>query len=398
MKTIKTILAAATVCVLSLSALASYVFSWELEGVTWQNYDYAVIAAYDQGTVVHPGSGLNAAGYLYQAGATGNYNENTGLATSLAGASKAGMDGMGTADISQLMSLGQSYYYWVEMYSGNTLLYSSYSYYTYESLIAGFEYQTGTAAPTTTNVRSVTVLIPEPTSALLMLVGMGLLALRRKRATYLAALLAVCMVGGMAMAAENDAVVTFGTTGGNDTYADGAKVLDGERYALVYADDPALVAFGANGGVTGGELVVMLPCAKNGSCPTLAVQVSAKLGTDVSKFRLFLLDTRVTNGETVALAPGGSQPTAIAGYAPVEGASVAVTKLSDLPADFPKPRFSNIEVLEDSVVLTLTNTVDYVRYAVKDTETAAKNGVADGEIKFIVPKRDEGQIFRLERK
>ena len=394
MKTIKNLLAMLTVSALALPSLASYVFQWQLEG-DWQSYDYAVIAAYDN--INREGA---AVGYLYSSSAAqtaSGYDQYNPLAASIADASFAVKGGLGVADVTYL-SADQTYYYWVEMYAANVLSDYSYAYYTYESLIAGFEYQTGTAAATTPATRSVTVLIPEPTSALLMLVGMGLLALRRKRAKYLAALLAVCMVGGMAMAAENDAVVTFGTNGGNDTYADGAKVLDGERYALVYADDPALVAFGANGGVTGGELVVMLPCAKNGSCPTLAVQVSAKLGADVSKFRLFLLDTRVTNGETVALAPGGSQPTAIAGYAPVEGASVTVTKLSDLPADFPKPRFSNIEVLEDSVVLTLTNTVDYVRYAVKDTEAAAKNGVADGEIKFIVPKRDEGQIFRLERK
>ena len=388
MKTIKNILAMLTVSALALPSLASYVFQWQLEG-DWQSYDYAVIAAYDN--INREGA---AVGYLYNANNASAASSDAPLAD-LANASFAEKGGLGVADVTYL-SANSGYYYWVEMH-GATLAYS-YTYYTYESLIAGFEYQTGTAAATTPATRSVTVLIPEPTSALLMLVGMGLLALRRKRAKYLAALLAVCMVGGMAMAAENDAVVTFGTTGGNDKYADGAKVLDGERYALVYADDPALVAFGANGGVTGGELVVMLPCAKNGSCPTLAVQVSAKLGADVSKYRLFLLDTRVTNGEKTALAPGGSQPTAIAGYAPVEGASVAVTKLSDLPADFPKPRFSKIEVLEDSVVLTLTNTVDYVRYAVKDTETAAKNGAAGGEIKFIVPKRDEGQIFRLERK
>lgn len=207
-----------------------------------------------------------------------------------------------------------------------------------------------------------------------------------------------------AIAAENDTIVTFGTTG-PDTYADGTAVLDGERYALVYAADASDVVIAADGAVSGGTCVAVVPLAKGGRCPTIGFQVSAALGlSNRDNYRLFLLDTRLADG---TLAPGGSHPTAVNGYAPIEGASVTVTAISALPDNLPQPNFTNIEVLDDQVVLTVENTVECIQYTLDEGLGArgsgldgvkAQNGVAGGEIKFVVPKKDGGELFRVIRK
>ncbi len=206
------------------------------------------------------------------------------------------------------------------------------------------------------------------------------------------------------IAAENDTIVTFGTKG-PDTYADGKTVLDGERYALVYADDASAVTIAADGAISGGTKVAVVALAKGGCLPTVGFQVSAKLIDNPVRdnFRLFLLDTRLADG--VTLAPGGSKPTAVNGFAPVEGAQVSVTQISALPEGFTQPKFKKIDVLDDTVVLTIENTLPCIQYTLDGGLDAkgtglegvdAKNGA--GEIQFIVPKKDGGETFRVIRK
>lgn len=178
MKTIKSILLGAAAFV-SATASASYVYSWQLVD-DWPSYDYAIIAAYGD-------SGL--AGYLYasdEGGAT--KGSATAMFSDASGASrfyKAESEeaaAFGSADVTYLMGSADrdSYTYIVEMWNGSGKVWDSVTY-TYDSLIAGYEYLSGVADPSTISVARVSVTIPEPAGALLLLLGMGLLALKRKR-------------------------------------------------------------------------------------------------------------------------------------------------------------------------------------------------------------------------
>ncbi len=205
------------------------------------------------------------------------------------------------------------------------------------------------------------------------------------------------------IAAENDTVVTFGTTG-PDTYADGTVVKDGERYALVYAEDADAVTIAADGAISGGTKVAVVALAKGGKLPTVGFQVSATIIENPVRdnFRLFLLDTRLAGG---TLAPGGNAPTAVNGFALVDGATVSMTKVSDLPAGFTQPKFKKIDVLEDTVVLTIENTLPCIQYTLDgglDAKGTGLEGVdaqnGAGTIQFIVPKKEGGETFRVIRK
>ena len=78
-----------------------------------------------------------------------------------------------------------------------------------------------------------------------------------------------------AFAAVNDLVLTF-SSAGPDTYADGTTVLDGERYALVWLPNDsmgfALAADGTVADPSQGEVILTVPAAKGGKCPTVVFE------------------------------------------------------------------------------------------------------------------------------
>lgn len=164
--------------------------------------------------------------------------------------------------------------------------------------------------------------VPEPTSGLLVLLGFGLMALRRKKSKvevgesnndsglrlkkvlFAFGLLAV----GAVFAAQDDTLLTFSTPG-PDKYADGSAVLNGESYAVVWTKDGA--TFGgltAEGTVISenDKLVFIAPIAKDAHCPLSVLSISADAMSQYENgsFSLYLLDTRVkkSDGKT-ALAP-----------------------------------------------------------------------------------------------
>lgn len=122
-----------------------------------------------------------------------------------------------------------------------------------------------------------------------------------------------------AFAAADDVLISFSTPG-QDTYADGTKVLDGERYALVFQPTGTTGAFAVNndGTTVNGSVVLVAPLAKNGKCPPVVFEIdSADYKANYEgkgKFAVYMLDTRVT--ATSLYLPGVSGMTDfVNGYA-----------------------------------------------------------------------------------
>ena len=390
MKTMKTLMlvAAATV---SMQLFGSYVFNWRLatkvprmEG----DYDYAIIAVYDGNTKVSwLYSSNDGTGYLPQSG-------DSSFASRYY-ASYASDGGFAQADITKLLSNdydAAAYAYVIELYKDDIYVNET-GRYTYASLIAGYEMEVGGTSAPTAGVKTVYSIIPEPTSALLLMVGLGLLGLKRKARKVL---LPCLLLASMVSFGEADLKFVTLKSEGPDKYADGTVVKDGERYAVVYTADPALVTFAADGQVTGGTLILTSRIAKNGGCPETSFQLGSGVtaGCTGGEYTLFLLDTRLADG-TIAAAVNGKVPL-VNGYGPVTGGVVTVSE-SLVPEGTPEPTFTGIEVGDEWVTLTLENTVPYLQYTVDGAEEAA-NGKAGEPITLKVRREEGGQMFRARRK
>ena len=385
MKTIKTLMlvAAAT---MSTQLFGSYVFNWRLvtAPASAQDYSYAVIAVYNGDAKATTLLGT-VSGDLPQA-------DKTSIASKFY-SSYLTEDLYASADITQIMSYKDAAYaYVVELYNSTGGLIDKTGRYTYADLIAGYEFETGgTGAPA--GIKNVYSIIPEPTSALLLMVGLGLLGLKRKARKVLIPCLLVA-----AMTSFGEANLTFVTlkSEGPDNYADGTQVKDGERYALVYTADPAAVTFAADGKVTGGTLILTSRLAKNGGCPETSFQLGsgATAGCTGGEYTLFLLDTRLADG-SIAPAVNGKVPL-VNGYAPITGGVVKVSE-SLVPEGTPDPKFTNIEVDDEWVTLTLADTVPYIQYTVDGAEEA-QNGKVGEPITLKVRREEGGQMFRARRK
>ncbi len=373
---------AALVMGLAANAFGNYLFSWKVYNnvPTWYDWDYAQIAVYNNDA---------KAGYLYEAGVTPDtpsvswksdmWNSTSAPATST------------ILDVYAAANTRDAYTYVIELWSDAGFVASSISY-TYDMLLDGYLQGTGTgsADPGTKNI---TYVIPEPTSALLLMVGLGLLGLKRKARKVL---LPCLLLASMVSFGEADLKFVTLKSEGPDKYADGTVVKDGERYAVVYTADPALVTFAADGQVTGGTLILTSRIAKNGGCPETSFQLGSGVtaGCTGGEYTLFLLDTRLADG-TIAAAVNGKVPL-VNGYGPVTGGVVTVSE-SLVPEGTPEPTFTGIEVGDEWVTLTLENTVPYLQYTVDGAEEAA-NGKAGEPITLKVRKEEGGQMFRARRK
>ena len=119
-----------------------------------------------------------------------------------------------------------------------------------------------------------------------------------------------CAVMAMGVfAAADDVLISFSTPG-QDKYADGNPVLDGECYALVWTKGAQFGGINTDGTcVNAGDAIVLLaPLAKNGKCPPVVFEIDSAVYAEKKyaegKFGVYLLDTRVkTEAGTVALAP-----------------------------------------------------------------------------------------------
>lgn len=125
--------------------------------------------------------------------------------------------------------------------------------------------------------------VPEPTSAILVVFGASLLALRRRRRFAGFAVACVFLSGSIFAAGLDDSCVSFSTQG-PDRYADGSVVLDGECYALVWSADGEFNGFSADGSCVDGEdrVVLLAPVARGGRCPPVLFQISAEIYKELS--------------------------------------------------------------------------------------------------------------------
>ena len=230
------------------------------------------------------------------------------------------------------------------------------------------------------------------------------------------------LLGATLFAAENDALLTFGTPG-TDRYADGTVVMNGECYALVWTKDGTTF-----GGFTAeckpvsetDKLVLVAPLAKSGRCPTTVLELDAAAASqyDGGTFGLYLLDTRVraTDGK-VSLAPfkdGAPQLVNSLGAAAdaEEAADASSGKAASLKAssavklgsvgfytEIEVPTITSIHVENATVTLTVDKmnpTADYfVVPLVKPGEPAPALDAKPTNDTFTFPKPDGATLFKV---
>ena len=227
------------------------------------------------------------------------------------------------------------------------------------------------------------------------------------------------MAATAAFAAANDVLVTFSTPG-PDKYADGTTVLDGERYALCWSKDFSQFKINPDGSAEGGAIVISVPVAKNGCCPTMMFEVDADLVAKKytgGEWAVYMLDTRKF-GATGAVASVGSMD-AVKTFGAV-GNSVAVATGSaggllggvsgaakTATGDVAAPQITGIRVFEGNVYVTVKG-APYLGYGLTAGDTPAKvdadvaNATAGAtgadEVTIVTPVKDGGQFFKVNRK
>lgn len=221
-------------------------------------------------------------------------------------------------------------------------------------------------------------------------------------------------------AGMNDLVISFSTPG-PDKYADGSVVLDKEYYSLIWTSN-----------VDGSQKkVVSLKAARNGKCVPVVFTIDESTVSDYDNgtWGVYLLDTRVfekdadgnlvkdAEGNPVAKLSGRADANAMAavadGIVNVPGAkanvdatdAVAAGAFDLAAAGVPQPTVESIAIEDANVVVTVGNTVPFVKYTLlagNDVSTFSvpenvkdANGDDTGIIKIVTPKKDDAQFFKV---
>ena len=212
----------------------------------------------------------------------------------------------------------------------------------------------------------------------------------------LSVVLALPLLAGM-----DNVVIQFSTVG-PDTYADGATVIDGESYALVWTPDGATFgginsnheAIGENDGGQKCTVVLEAPIAKGGKCPNVLFQIDETFANKKypnGTWGVYLLDTRkfvteevvVTvdgkevrqtqvkvdaNGKKLSTGVGGT----VSGYGQVvshvgrslSSADAKAGIVQSVPAGIQPPTIKDFKVVDGMAYLYLENTSSAVSYGV----------------------------------
>ena len=240
-------------------------------------------------------------------------------------------------------------------------------------------------------------------------------------------LVASLMLSGVALAAANDAMISFSTPG-TDTYADGSAVLDGECYALVWSSGGE-VTIAADGSAAGGEIVLVAPVAKGGRCPRIFFEVDAndiETKYNGGTWSVYLLDTRTwgANGSVrpagtvsgrVRLVNAASPVAAKVGVATsssstaVAAAGAVVSGATAVPEGTPAPEVTGIRVDGANVYVTVRGTVPYLQYDLSSGATPGAvaeragrpqtgAGSVDEEIILVAPAKKGSGFFKVGRR
>ena len=186
---------------------------------------------------------------------------------------------------------------------------------------------------------------------------------------------------GTPVSKNSDLTVTFATQG-RDRYADGTTVLDGEKYALVYAKKKSIF----QGFMTSGQLVdptnnVLVYCegrAKDGLCPQTQVVITDREIDPSGTLYVVLLDTRAPDGtvggdnlvlgyaiagETKGFSGGkvGSGDGIVLGNRPDGSTQIDTPSLP--PSDIPAPVITAIHVADGEAHIHFNNSRGDVYYA-----------------------------------
>jgi hypothetical protein len=213
-------------------------------------------------------------------------------------------------------------------------------------------------------------------------------------------------------AASDDYLLRFSTEG-QDRYADGTVVPDGECYALVWSPaGKAFSGFNADGTAASASDRVVLAgaLALEGRCRDSLFQISA---AEYEPFKdgewaVCLVDTRRADGIPAGVANGrpkrvnrwgivkggvSIEPAQASGLAPASslkaapspasaksGTGVRATQISSVPSDAQSPTITAMELSDGIVTLSVTDTVPYLSYTIESgarLNTFAIDGAAD---------------------
>lgn len=227
----------------------------------------------------------------------------------------------------------------------------------------------------------------------------------------------------MSLSAFADAanmLISF-STNGPDKYADGATVLNGEWYALVWSAD------GNFEGITpeckavdpADAVVIVAPLAKDGKCPFTVFQIDSKSANCKSEgtYSVYLLDTRNAAKTAVAVAKEG-KPASVNGVIANEDFTAASALAGSVEskggvdgawgessvAGFKQPKITAFKINGAVVQITVSDLVPAVKYNVVMGETvdkletyALETPAADVESANFEINADAARFFKVVR-
>ena len=249
------------------------------------------------------------------------------------------------------------------------------------------------------------------------------------------ALFGLCLLSAaVSFGGVNNKVIAFSTQG-EDKYADGTRVLDGEYYALVWTKNGATFeGIDTSGKIVGdakeNAILLKAPVAKDGRCPFIQFEIDeacyADRGLGGGTLAVYLLDTRkfksdadgvlVTKDGKFEVESWGREENPVNGYgntgatidvsAGVTSADVSSAVAaadSSAVTEGGNARFAKIEQKGDYVYLHVDSTASTVRYQFTaggapdalDKDLGQRYGTSGREMIIVREAKAGGEFFKM---